>query len=119
MKLESTAISGKDILKLKPVLHGDTLETTILLKAIFESFGKMQLPDLAYSAHSYLAKGLALLAVEKASMLGGAACNQILAKVMRRVVEGEGLRFYVHESVPAGDGGISFGQAVVGGFSRF
>ena len=31
----------------------------------------------------------------------------------------QGYRFFVHESVPAGDGGISFGQAVVAGFSRF
>ncbi len=127
MKLESTAMNGKDLLKLKPVLHGDTLETTSLLKTIFENKGKMQVADLAYFAHSYLAKGLAVLAVEKASMLGvkavgfsgGAACNQILIKAMRRVIEDEGLRFYVHEAVPAGDGGISFGQAVVGGFSRF
>ena len=83
--------------------------------------------DLAYSAHAYLAKGLGSLAVEKAMALGvksigfsgGAACNQILAKVMRKAVEAAGLRFLVHEAVPAGDGGISFGQAVVGGFSRF
>jgi hydrogenase maturation factor HypF (carbamoyltransferase family) len=39
--------------------------------------------------------------------------------MMREVVEAAGLRFLVHEAVPAGDGGMSFGQAVVGGFSRF
>ena len=27
MKLESAALKGKDILKLKPILHGDTLDT--------------------------------------------------------------------------------------------
>ena len=30
--------------------------------------------------------------------------------------ETAGLRFLVHEAIPAGDGGVSFGQAVVGGF---
>jgi len=50
---------------------------------------------------------------------GGAACNQILAGVMRRTVEAAGLKFLVHEAVPAGDGGVSFGQAVVGGFFWF
>jgi hydrogenase maturation factor HypF (carbamoyltransferase family) len=38
---------------------------------------------------------------------------------MRDAVEAAGLRFFVHEAVPAGDGGVSFGQAVVGGFSKF
>ena len=98
-----------------------------MLRSIFEDKEKLSIGDLAYSAHAYLAKGLASLAVEKALVLGvkavgfsgGAACNQILAKVMREDVEEAGLRFLVHEAVPAGDGGVSFGQAVVGGFSRF
>ena len=48
----------------------------------------MSASDLAYSAHAYLARGLAGLAVEKAQaqgvktvgFSGGAACNQILAQ---------------------------------------
>jgi hydrogenase maturation protein HypF len=127
MKLESAAVNGKVALSLKPIVHGDTLDTTTLLRSIFENKEKLSIGDLAYSAHAYLAKGLASLAVEKALVLGvrdvgfsgGAACNQILAKVMRETVEEAGLRFLVHEAVPAGDGGVSFGQAVVGGFSRF
>jgi hydrogenase maturation protein HypF len=127
MKLESAAIRGKDVLRLKPVLHNDTLDTATLLRLIFENKANFSTSNLAYSAHAYLAKGLASLAVEKATVLnvknigfsGGAACNQILAKVMRKTVEDAGLRFWVHEAVPAGDGGVSFGQAVVGGFSRF
>jgi hydrogenase maturation protein HypF len=127
MKLESAALAGKDTLNLKSVLHGEVLDTTYMLRAIFESHSKVSVADLAYSAHAYLAKGLASLAVEKALMQGvktvgfsgGAACNQILAELMRETVEHAGLRFVVHEAVPAGDGGVSFGQAVVGGFSRF
>ncbi len=127
MKLESAALAGNDALNLKPILHGDTLDTTNLLKAIFENKQKHSAVDLAYSAHSYLAKGLADLAVQKALGLGltsvgfsgGASCNQILTEVMHRYVEAAGLQFLVHESVPAGDGGISFGQAVIGGFAQF
>jgi hydrogenase maturation protein HypF len=127
MKLESVAISGKDVLNLKPILHGDTLDTACMLRSIFESKEKLSREDLAYSAHAYLAKGLVTLAVEKAMALGvesigfsgGAACNHILAKVMRETVESAGLHFLVHEAVPAGDGGVSFGQSVVGAFSRF
>jgi hydrogenase maturation protein HypF len=127
MKLESVTLAGKDVLDLKPVLKGDVLNTTTMLRTIYENIGKVSTADLAYSAHAYLAKGLAALAAEKASaqgvknvgFSGGAACNQILAELMRDVVESAGLRFFVHEAVPAGDGGVSFGQAVVAGFSRF
>jgi hydrogenase maturation protein HypF len=49
---------------------------------------------------------------------GGVACNQILATVMRKIVEDAGLRFFVHETIPPGDGGLSFGQAVVSGFFK-
>ena len=87
----------------------------------------MEAADLAYSVHSYLAKGLASLAVEQAvangvrcvGFTGGSAVNELLAKLMRETVEAAGLRFLVQEQVPAGDGGVSFGQAVVGGFCRF
>ena len=124
MKLESAAIKGRDILGLKPMIKGSRLTTTHLLKEIFEKREKYSVVDLAYSAHAYIAKGLASLAVEKASehairtigFSGGTACNQILASMMRETVEAAGLQFLVHMAVPPGDGGLSFGQAVVGGF---
>jgi hydrogenase maturation protein HypF len=127
MKLESAALKGKDVLNLKPAMHGDFLNTTDMLVSIFEKKEELRVADLAYSAHAYLANGLASLAVEKALLLGvkvvgfsgGTAYNQIFTHVMRKTVEDAGLRFLVHEAVPAGDGGVSFGQAVVGGFSRF
>jgi hydrogenase maturation protein HypF len=124
MKLESAAIKGKDVLKLKPIIKSDTLETTQMLMEIFNNKGNHARADLAYSAHDYLAEGLATLAIEKAlenniktiGFSGGAACNMILAWTMRKTVEAAGLRFLVHETVPPGDGGLAFGQAVVGGF---
>jgi hydrogenase maturation protein HypF len=127
MKLESAAINGKDALSMKPLTSGNVLDTTQMFHAIFENIGKASTADLAFSAHAYLAEGLASLAVEKAleqgvnavGFSGGAACNQILAEIMRRTVEAAGLKFLVHEAVPAGDGGVSFGQAVVGGFFQF
>jgi hydrogenase maturation protein HypF len=127
MKLESAAIKGKDTLNMKPLINGNVLDTTQMFHAIFENIGKASTADLAYFAHAYLAKGLASLAVEKAveagvnavGFSGGAACNQILAGIMRRTVEAAGLKFLVHEAIPAGDGGVSFGQAVVGGFFQF
>ncbi len=127
MKLESAAIKGKDALNMKPLTSGNVLDTTQLVHAIFEKVGKASTANLAYSAHAYLARGLASLAVQKAveagvktvGFSGGVACNQILTGIMRRTVEDAGLQFLVHKAVPPGDGGVSFGQAVVGGFFRF
>jgi hydrogenase maturation protein HypF len=127
MKLESTAIRGKEVLKLQPTIKDNTLDTTQMLYEIFVNREKYSKADLAYSAHVYLAEGLATLAIEKAlenniktiGFSGGAACNEILALIMRKIVEAEGLQFLVHKAVPPGDGGLSFGQAVVGGFFQF
>jgi hydrogenase maturation protein HypF len=127
MKLESAAIKGSDVLKLEPAIDGSVLETTELLVQVFENRAKASVSDLAYSAHAYLAKGLAAIAVSTAEengvksvgFTGGAACNELLAKLIREAVEAAGLRFFVHEAVPSGDGGVSFGQAVVGGFYDF
>ncbi len=127
MKLESVAIKGRDILRLEPIINGDVLDTAQMLLEIFENKGKYSKADLAYSAHTYLAKGLATLAIEKAleknvktvGFSGGVACNGILALTMRKIVEASGLEFLVHEAVPPGDGGLSFGQAVVAGFYQF
>jgi hydrogenase maturation protein HypF len=127
MKLEASAMKGKDVLKLQPIIKGNTLKTTQMLLEIFENREKHSKADLAYSAHTYLAKGLAALAIEKASenniktigFSGGVACNEILALTMRKIVKSAGLGFLVHEAVPPGDGGLSFGQAVVGGFFQF
>jgi hydrogenase maturation protein HypF len=127
MKLESAAMKGNSVLKLKPIIKNNTLDTTQLLLEIFENLGKHSKADLAYLAHAYLAKGLAELAIEKAAensvrtvgFSGGVACNEIFTLTMRRIVETAGLRFLVHEAVPPGDGGLSFGQAASVGFSHF
>lgn len=124
MKLESAAINGSDVLKLKPKIMRGVLDTTELLAQVFEYRSIFSTADLAFSVHAYLAKGLASLALDAASengvesigFTGGAACNQILTMRLRAAVEAAGLGFFVHSAVPPGDGGISFGQAVVGGF---
>ena len=121
VKLESAAVHGHDVLKLKPQVSGGILNTTCMVQAVFESKDSLSAADLACSAQSYLGKGLAQLAVEAAQRLGvnaigfsgGVAYNEHIALVIRRSVEENGFRFHVHEALPAGDGGISFGQAFV------
>jgi hydrogenase maturation protein HypF len=126
MKLESVALDGKDVLGLEPTIVNGILETTQMVYEVFENREKYSKADLACSAHAYLARGLAALAMENAvkndvrtiGFSGGAACNGILASIMREAVKDVGLRFVVHSAVPPGDGGVSFGQVVVGGFLR-
>jgi hydrogenase maturation protein HypF len=115
------------VLKFDPVLQGGVLETTDLFRVVYENRLKFSVADLAYSVHAYLAKGLGELALEKAceqgvsvvGFSGGVASNQILAVLLQEIVEAAGLKFVVHEKVPVGDGGVSFGQVVVAGFSCF
>jgi hydrogenase maturation protein HypF len=125
MKLESIAREGEDVLRLKPLLKGNTLNTTQMVKEVYENRTRHHTADLAYSAHMYLAKGLAALAIEKANekgvktigFSGGVAYNEIFSATLRRIIEHSNLHFLVHESVPPGDGGLSFGQAAALGFS--
>ena len=120
MKLESTAMDGEDVLHLEPRFSGKTLDTTFLALEIFYQQKNHSLNDLAYSAESYLARGLAQLAVEEAERFnikfvgftGGVAYNEHITRTIRSIVEKNGLSFLIHRYVPSGDGGLSFGQIV-------
>lgn len=118
MKLESAAIMGKEKLWIEPKIERNILLTRNLLTEIFESLGKYSPHDLAYSAQNYVAEGLAELAlmiaeeldVKNVGFTGGVAYNEHISSVIKRKVEGAGLKFISHRAIPPGDGGISFGQ---------
>jgi len=120
MRLESVARGGRDVLRLKPMLDGNSINTTRLLLRIFENRLKQTRRDLAFSAEAYLANSMADFTCEKAlelgvqivGLTGGVAYNEHVAVVVKRAVEAAGLRFVANERVPPGDGGVSFGQAV-------
>jgi len=124
MKLESAALKGKDVLKLTPEFKGNAIETSLLVHQIFHQRGKHSVADLACSTQSYLARGLAELAVDEAERLnvdfigfsGGVAYNEYITLTIRRIVEENGFKFLVHNQIPPGDGGISFGQVVAAAF---
>ncbi|MBT8171963.1 carbamoyltransferase HypF [Candidatus Bathyarchaeota archaeon] len=126
IKLESMASKGRDILELNPKISGNILETKYMVNKIFDEKDRKSVPDLACSVQSYLAKGLAQLAIEEAERMqvkhigfsGGVAYNQAMTKTIRKTVEKSGVTFLVHNKIPAGDGGTSFGQAIVAGFQK-
>jgi hydrogenase maturation protein HypF len=53
------------------------------------------------------------LQVKNIGFSGGVAYNSYITNAIRKNVKKEGLRFLVHKKIPAGDGGTSFGQAIV------
>ncbi len=120
MKLESVARKGKDVLQLEPIIKRNVIETKYLVEQIYENLG-LKKEDLAYSAQEYIAKSLATLAMQKADeygiknvvIAGGCAYNEYITARIKEILEGNGYKFFINEKVPCGDGGISFGQAVV------
>lgn len=127
MKLESTATKGTDVLHLVPRVERNILETTFLVNEIFSKKDDYSTHDLACSTQSYLARGLAQLAIEQAEKLqvkhigisGGVAYNEHIVATIRKNIEQSGFRFLVHNKIPAGDSGTSFGQAIVAGFQNY
>jgi hydrogenase maturation protein HypF len=125
MKLEAIASQGKDVLQLDPEITGTVLNTTTLVRALFDLVRNYPVADLACSAQSYLARGIAQLAMTEAERLtinaigfsGGVAYNEHLTMTLSEIVRKNGFEFYLHNSIPPGDGGIAFGQAYTA--SRF
>jgi hydrogenase maturation protein HypF len=120
MRLEAAAANGKDVLKLQPEVKDNVVDTTELVRRVFERRNAEAPSDLAFSAERYLAEGLAQVAADEAKRLGvdvvgfsgGVAYNEHITYAMRHFVHENGLRFVVHKAVPAGDGGVSFGQSL-------
>jgi len=122
MKLESHAVGGKSY-SIKPEIEWGAeavLSTSALMDYIWANRDKNS-RNLAFSAEEYIARGLGEIAVEYAErehvgfvgVSGGCAYNEHIVRVVRKRVEAAGLKFLVNENIPAGDGGISFGQAIV------
>ncbi|MGD1834869.1 MAG: carbamoyltransferase HypF, partial [Nitrososphaeraceae archaeon] len=117
--LESRSSNGKDISIPPKIISNNILDTTYLLKFIFENKDKYSIQDLAYSAQVYIAKGLASIAIDNAlsscidviGFSGGVSQNKIITKIIKKEVEKNGIKFLLHKNIPPGDGGISVGQA--------
>jgi len=92
----------------------------IMLQVVEYLKSNKRLKDIAASAQKAIALGLSELAlavasdtgIDKILLSGGVGYNDAIVKTIREKVESNGLKFYRHEKLPTGDGGISFGQAV-------
>lgn len=127
MKLESLAVEGTP-LGLEPELESldgrIVLDVQSLLKRLieFKEEGRDR-KDIAATAQDVLARGLARIAngcaedlnIDIVALSGGVAYNDAISRRIQESVEGNGLEFVTNQSLPCGDGGISFGQLVVAG----
>lgn len=76
---------------------------------------------VAATAQAAVAEGLATLAIRTAKerevdtvgFTGGVAYNDAISRRIREVVTAAGFEYLGHETVPPGDAGIAYGQAVV------
>jgi len=124
MRLEATAYGGRDRLELDPQLDLPTIGTTKLVQSIYDCIHRHSPADLAYSAESCLAHGLANAAIRIAEesgvktigFSGGVALNEHISVSIRKFISRAGFNFVSNISVPPGDGGISLGQAYLASF---
>lgn len=116
VKLESAARGGALVDHLRIEVDGGTAVTSEFLLSLLEARSAYSARDLAYTTLIRLGEALATLASEKsgdqklaAVASGGAAVNDYIVKGLRRVLG----RVLLPRGVPAGDGGLAAGQAVV------
>lgn len=128
MKLESVARGGINYnVELPLVLKGGVFDSGMLLHELYDRIGDYSVPELAYAFEDAFALGVAELALRSAKkcdvdiigLTGGVAYNEHIAKKIADEVNASGLRFISHRRLPCGDGGISLGQAIVAGLSRW
>jgi hydrogenase maturation protein HypF len=83
--------------------------------------GQVSKPEIAARFHSAVGSAFvraSVLAREstgitRIAMSGGCLHNRRLARLLRRGLEANGFQVYQHRNVSPGDGGLSYGQAVV------
>ena len=123
MCLEAAATGGTPLEYEVPYARrdGDRVIAVDELMRDLEAFtGDEPTADLAATAQATLAEGLGEIAIEAAGVgehdavgfTGGVAYNEAISRIIRDRVEAAGLTFLEHRDVPAGDGGIAYGQVV-------
>jgi len=125
MKLDSVGNKG-GLIDFPISIDNNVLDTTeILNHALTLTEKGHKAEDIARSAETAIAEGLAIIAVKEAKgkkiefvgISGGVAYNEVIVKKISEEVENSGLKFIQHRKVPPGDGGISLGQAVYSAMS--
>jgi hydrogenase maturation protein HypF len=127
MRLEALAASAGDLSTIGHIdigVDGDpaVLDTVQLVRALFLERQQGGSPAmLAAIFHESLARGIASACVQlsakhdvdRIALSGGVFQNALLLSRVARLLRESGLFVYTNQQVPANDGGISLGQALV------
>ena len=114
----SLGVSGGDWAKGKPA----TIATAALWRALLNDLQSgVSKPRIAARFHSAVASGFIRAATQareatgivQVALSGGCLHNRRLARLLHSGLEAEGFRVLQHRGVSPGDGGLSYGQAVV------
>jgi len=131
MKLEAAAMGGdpkkvKLNVEIKKDGNLNIVDTSqILISALKALRARVPRRHIAAAVQRALAEGLSEIAIDaafdrKMKVVGGSGgvfCNDAMTTAARKFVTRSRLKFVRHELLPAGDGGISVGQAVVAAHS--
>ncbi|MBA2860241.1 carbamoyltransferase HypF [Methanococcus maripaludis] len=102
-------------------IENNILNTTSLVTKSLEMLNNDEkIEKIAYFIHIALADGLSKIAIETAKkqgieyigLTGGVSYNKIISERIVENIKKESLKPLIHERIPNGDGGISFGQAI-------
>ena len=127
MKLESYAYTGNpDKIKLRCDLTNKSgmryVDSGSLLRSVVEALDEgRNRHDIAAAAQDVLARVFADQACDEAKhsnrttvgFSGGVAVNAAISAVIEKTVGDNGLQFVTNHRLPCGDGGVSFGQAIL------
>lgn len=129
IEMEGLAVDEPDmqspaeyILQLDDGSDGHLLSSKSLWRAVVRDLrGDVSTPAIAARFHAGVARGFmdaALsvrreLGITQVALSGGCMHNRRLARLLREGLEREGFSVYAHRKVSPGDGGLSYGQAVV------
>jgi len=127
MRLEALATAAGDLASVEaPSIRVDgdaaVLDTVGLVRTLFRERKEGRSPDvLAAMFHESLARGIAdmcerlgaELGVNRVALSGGVFQNALLLARVERLLRERDLFVYTNQQVPANDGGISLGQALV------
>jgi hydrogenase maturation protein HypF len=103
-------------------LEGEAIDTKPLFETLVEEIrGGVPVPVMGRRFHNGLARVLADAAlragarhgVDRICLSGGTFQNVLLTGTLSAMLEGSGLEVYTHAQVPANDGGLSLGQALI------
>lgn len=129
IEMEGLAVDEPDmqspaeyVLQLEFGSDGLVLRSKSLWRAVVRDLrGGVSTPVIAARFHAGVARGFmdaALsvrreLGITQVALSGGCMHNRRLARLLREGLEREGFSVYAHRKVSPGDGGLSYGQAVV------